>query len=179
MKLFDYSIYELSMLDQDSRDEYVAIGLSLTSDGRELEDLQTIEWGKVKEIQGLLHMEFDIEAMAQACNIIYDIHRPDAMKWNELFPLYNFIIEGLVKIEKLEERLKYEPSIQELSAGIEEFNQFGIFVTIDRLAVGDPLRYDAITKLPYNIIFSKLLLNLVDANFQKKYQEIINNQNKH
>lgn len=164
------------MLDEETKGQYIALGLALNPEGGDIEDLQSIEWGKIKEIQGVINIDFTLDIMLHVCSTIKDIKNIEELKWTKLFPFYNFILAGLKKISKLEERLSYEPTIYELSAGIEDYNQYGIFVTIDRLAGGDPLKYEQITKLPYNIVFSKLLLNLTDSNFQKKYSEIINNR---
>ena len=53
------------------------------------------------------------------------------------------------------------------------FNQFGYFVTIDRLAGGDALKHEAIGQLPYSQVFAELKLRLVESIFMKNYQKII------
>ena len=53
------------------------------------------------------------------------------------------------------------------------YNEFGVYATIDRLAGGDPLKYDEIGKTEFSVIFAKLRLNQVDVQFAKNYQKVI------
>ena len=175
----NYTLNEFVMLPEEMQSDYVTIGLALNGDNwTDEDDITQWPWGRIKEIQSELINDLGLETIVNIINISTDIDKEDIMKkgWYEVFRFFNWIMKSLDIISNLEKQLAYEPSGDELRAGIEEYNQFGYFVTIDRLAQGDPLRYEDITKQPFNIIFSKLLLNGVDYNFQSAYSKIMMNK---
>jgi len=92
--------------------------------------------------------------------------------WFDVFHFIKFVQESIERINEVELKLAVEPDADEQAAGIEMYNQFGFFVTVDRLAGGDPLKYEAVGALPYSVVFSKLLLNLTDQQFMKEYHRI-------
>ena len=167
-----YNMAEFLSLPDEERDNYKDFGLRLRANPQGLPpDIIEWPWATIKQIQDIinqpmLHYEDMVEILVIATGESRD--KILLWKWTNSFPLYNFTVNGIKQINELEEQLAYEPSGKELSAGIDEYNAFGWFVTLNRLAGGDPLKYDAVGKLPYHVIFATLKLNKVDNEFQKR-----------
>jgi hypothetical protein len=74
--------------------------------------------------------------------------------------------------------LKSTPDKDEISAGINKLDVFGEFKTIDALAGGDPLKYEMILFLDYEVVFKKLCLNKAINEYQKRLRHILNPESK-
>lgn len=61
----------------------------------------------------------------------------------------------------------------EKAAGIESFSPFKHLNTVNSLAGGDITKWPEIMNAPYSKILVKLLLNKTEANYQKKYAELL------
>lgn len=61
----------------------------------------------------------------------------------------------------------------EKKAGIETFAPFGYINTVNSLAGGDLDRWNIIMAMPYEKMLTKLLLNQVEAAYQKKYNDAL------
>ena len=86
----------------------------------------------------------------------------------DVFAFYNHVVEEVERTISNENRLlNYTPDADEITAGIERFNKFGIFGTIDSLADGDLTKHKEILKMPYNVVFSKLLYMKEQGMYQK------------
>lgn len=75
------------------------------------------------------------------------------------------------KIGKLQEQLQSEPEADLINAGIDELNRFGsatIYYSISK----DPGEWDRISELPYGKLYTKLLLDKVQGDIQKRYNQI-------
>jgi len=64
----------------------------------------------------------------------------------------------------------------EKKAGIQAFEKFKYVNTINALAGGDITRWDIILNMPYERILTKLLLNKTEAEYQKRYSDILQAQ---
>ena len=64
----------------------------------------------------------------------------------------------------------------EEKAGIKSFQKFGYVNTVNSLAGGDVTKWAQILNLPYAVILTKLLLNQTEANYQKRYHELMQAQ---
>ncbi|MGN6181029.1 MAG: hypothetical protein ACTHNW_17740 [Mucilaginibacter sp.] len=64
----------------------------------------------------------------------------------------------------------------EKKAGIQAFEKFKYINTINALAGGDITRWDIILNMPYERVLTKLLLNKTEAEYQKRYSEILQAQ---
>jgi hypothetical protein len=67
-------------------------------------------------------------------------------------------------------------SILEKKAGIQAFEKFKYINTVNSLACGDVTKWADILALPYDRILTKLLLNKTEADYQRRYQELLNAQ---
>jgi hypothetical protein len=61
----------------------------------------------------------------------------------------------------------------EKRAGIQSFEKFKYINTINSLAGGDITKWDTVMNMPYERVLTKLLLNKTEAEYQRKYREII------
>jgi hypothetical protein len=61
----------------------------------------------------------------------------------------------------------------EKRAGIDTFAAFGYLNTVNSLAGGNLLHWDAILLMPYTKVYTKLLLNKTETVYTKKYEELI------
>lgn len=64
----------------------------------------------------------------------------------------------------------------EKKAGIRAFEKFKYINTINSLATGDITKWDIILNMPYERILTKLLLNKTEAEYQKRYSELMQAQ---
>ena len=64
----------------------------------------------------------------------------------------------------------------EKKAGIQAFEKFKYINTINSLAGGDVTRWNEILNMPYDRVLTKLLLNKTEAEYQRKYSELLQAQ---
>ena len=65
------------------------------------------------------------------------------------------------------------PTALEKRAGIQSFEKFKYINTINSLAGGDITKWDIILNMPYERVLTKLLLNKTEAEYQRKYSEVV------
>lgn len=169
MKLKNCTFTELFGLTVEDFSMYQTIGLSLDPDSWGVPDLLEWPYITVKQIQDKMSDAYNYDTMMW---IIKELTKLDAdkimqKKWHDVFAFFNFVIQQIKKANELEQKLIYEPDADETRAGIDQYNQFSYFATIDRLAGGDPLKYDGVGNVQFSVIYSKLLLNRVDNEFSK------------
>ncbi len=169
---------EFLNLPETERKEYERIGLLLKPDPWQVSNYMNWPYITVKDIQQTLSENHDYEAII---NVITELtgQRKDkinAKMWFDVFRFLKFVINSINEVSELEKKLAYEPEADEERAGIEMFNEFGYFVTIDRLAGGDILKHDEVGKMPFSHVFAKLRLNQTDSIFMKNYQKIISSK---
>ena len=170
-----YTFREFLCLDTEEMQEYESMGLLLKPDSWGVSEPTKWPYITVKDIQATLSGNIDFE---QIINIIKELTGMRTEKildksWIDIFKFVKFVFRSIEEINELEKKLAYEPDGDEQKAGIEMYNQFGYFATIDRLAGGDPLKYDEVGNIEFSVIFAKLLLNNVDTQFSKNYQKAI------
>ncbi|MFA6085578.1 hypothetical protein [Mucilaginibacter sp.] len=61
----------------------------------------------------------------------------------------------------------------EKRAGIQAFEKFRYINTVNSLAGGDITKWQLILAMPYERILTKLLLNKTEAEYQKRYGEMM------
>jgi hypothetical protein len=64
----------------------------------------------------------------------------------------------------------------EKKAGVAAFEKFKYINTVNSLAGGDVTKWVEILALPYDRVLTKLLLNKTEAEYQRRYQELLNAQ---
>ena len=68
------------------------------------------------------------------------------------------------------------PTPLEKKAGVQAFEKFKYINTVNALAAGDITKWDEILNTPYERILTKLLLNKTEAEYQRKYSELLQAQ---
>jgi hypothetical protein len=61
----------------------------------------------------------------------------------------------------------------EKKAGIQSFEKFKYINTVNSLAGGDITKWAEILNMPYERVLTKLLLNKTEAEYQKRYSELL------
>ena len=169
-ELYDYTFKEFVSLPVEERELYKAYGLRAGAKNLTSVDPQEWQWGRIKQIQDLVNKEYLwLDDIAEVVMIALDKKRDEVelMKWFEIARFYTFILKAVTEINTKEQQLSYEPDAKEMNAGISEFQKFGWFSTLDRLAGGDVLKYDEVGRQPWNIMFAKLLLNKTEGEYNK------------
>jgi hypothetical protein len=64
----------------------------------------------------------------------------------------------------------------ERKAGIQAFEKFKYINTVNALAGGDVTKWADVLNLPYDRVLTKLLLNKTEAEYQRKYNELLSAQ---
>jgi len=91
-----------------------------------------------------------------------------------VFQSYCYLLNRLTKIiERDNERLKSDITIEQKMAGIDSFNELGDFNTIDMIAEKYNYTHEQVEQLPYNLIFLILLKQNISTKFEKNYSDII------
>ncbi|MFA7361919.1 MAG: hypothetical protein WC139_12880 [Candidatus Kapaibacterium sp.] len=165
------SFENLSLLSVEELNLYITTGLLITPNDWGVKSLDDFEYGKVMELLMMFDKDINLEDMAKICELIYE--KPvNLKKWYYVFAFYNWILSEVKAIEDKLKTLYIAPTSEESQAGIENFQEFGAFATIDRLAGGDVLKYDAIERMPFNLIFTKMKLNKVTYEFDDNLRKI-------
>lgn len=97
------------------------------------------------------------------------------IKITEFFGLINNIKNQLEVISKAESSSLVSENTNvkwEQVNGSEKLKIFGVFNTLDSLAGGDILKWNQINELPYGEVFTKLLMNKINADLQMEMQNI-------
>lgn len=92
----------------------------------------------------------------------------------DLYSTAMYYIEQLkVVLESERNVLHKEPTREQKLAGIDMFSDFGVMNTVKALAGGDVLKYEAVTKLEYNIVFTHMVMNKVQSDFEENYRAVM------
>jgi len=162
---------DLDKLEIDDINFYITTGLLITPNSFGVEPLREMKYGKVMELLMLFNKEINLPEMDYICEFVMG-KKVKQRYWHEVFAFYNWIQNEVKDIEEILKTLYIAPSGEEEAAGIDTFSEFGVFTTIDRLAGGDPLKYDAIEALPFNMIYTKLKLNKVTYEYEDRLRKI-------
>ena len=112
--------------------------------------------------------------MLEAMQVVYQFKPKDFFTLDvfNCFAVYKWITEQLSEIAKAEENeLASDPSSEEKAAGVEQLEEFDYAVSLDVIAGGDVLKYDAILEQPYAVIFRKLCLEKTKNEIQQNLIE--------
>jgi hypothetical protein len=118
----------------------------------------------------------DISNVREVIKIYSDVDCLD-LKCDAVFQAYCYLLNRLIKIiERDNERLKSEVTIEQKMAGIDSFNELGDFNTIDMIAEKYNYTHEQVEQLPYNLIFLILLKQNISSKFESNYSTIIQNK---
>lgn len=137
------------------------------------ESIIYFKWWYVKvELPNLINEGKFTKIITYICNVTES--QVNNANYKEMFSFVLWLLDEIKLVSELEENyLSSEPNSDLKSAGIEKLNELGEINTLDNLAGGDILKWKKIKKLPYHIVFDKLRKNNLDAEVQKRYNEIM------
>ena len=114
--------------------------------------------------------DFDVNKINELNNVFDNIN---------LVSLYSTAMNYVEQLKKILEneynRLSSEPTREQKLAGIDNFNEYGTFNTIDALAGGKLWRYEIVEKMQYNIVFTKMARNKTQIEFDDNYRKVLKN----
>lgn len=173
-ELDDVSYSAFLQFDLDKFDYYSRFGKLLKPDPGNLESIVKWKYGKVKELQMKYTNDISYNKIPEILAFCHEssVETYNEKKWHEVFGLYNHIDSEVKVIVEREKILSYEPETDQVEAGIEMFQQFGVLTTIDMLSDGNVLLYDQIEEKPYYLIFAKLHLESVKNRYNKALEII-------
>ncbi len=130
---------------------------------------QRIELGKIFQSE-----ESEVSKFELVFECLHE-YRPDVKDYKKLFGYFEEIIEGVrFWIEHETALLKYEPTSEELSAGVKELSQrIGEFGTIKALAKNYSKDPDEILAWEYAKVFGILYTDLEESKYQRRYNKIM------
>ena len=183
VELDDVSFYKFLQFDEEKFDYYNRIGMAMKPASDDLQDVMNWPYGKVKELQIMFNEEPTMGQIPQLLAFGFSTKKegkvvdrtPDEFmqeKWHKVFQYYNHLVVEMKRVLEREEILAYEPEADQVEAGIDRINSFGVMATIDTLAQGNVLLYDQIEEKPYYLIFAKLHLESEKARYIEAYQKI-------
>ena len=76
-------------------------------------------------------------------------------------------------IETENKLLSSVPTVLEKRAGVQSFEKFKYINTVNSLSGGDVTKWPEILNMPYERVLTKLLLNKCEAEYQKRYSELL------
>lgn len=174
MKFKKITFEKFLQLDVEEMTLYRTVGLSIKPDSWNVSEVLEWDFITVKKVQAVINGTYNYQDFIEVVQMLtgYPFEKILSKLWYDVFAFHNFVTVQIYKVDELEEKLSYEPDIDQVNAGIENFNQFGYFATVDRLADGDVTKYDAVGAIDYATVYAKLLLNKVDSEYSKRLIEI-------
>lgn len=131
------------------------------------DDFWFMSWNDIIMLKGAIHAG----RIYDVFKIVYKISEKqfNALNVFNCFAAYNYIVEKIKSIMKAEKNnLSGKYTQQEIDAGIEDLERFGISLAIDAVAKGDILQYEAVVAKPYAVIFKKLCQDHTINQIQKR-----------
>jgi hypothetical protein len=173
MKLPFITIGEYCQLTNDERKDYdFAIKYSEQSEAKDVllfGDITKKTFGEVKDWQQLFS---DKESFVKFLTMFDE--KLLTLDVFSFFAFYRYVESEVVRVSEIEQKLlSHEPTADEVAAGIDRFNKFGVAIQIDNLAKGDITKWEAIRKMPYEHCLLKLVMDKTANDFTRDYQELM------
>lgn len=187
--IFRYRTFnDLLQIDDPELTEYIQDVLTYINPKREIShryknsyfilktkytSLFELPWGNIITIRQVLQTgNNDFNTMYQILGQVFDIASENHFlncSIFDAFGAYKWVKEEMTKIAQWElENLQSKPTSKELLAGIERFNELGIFPSVDGIANGDITNFEAVYNVPYGRVLRKLRLNKMRDEYFKE-----------
>ncbi|MDG3581760.1 hypothetical protein [Galbibacter pacificus] len=181
MDLKRYTFKEfLSLSDESIIDSYLFVLEALkplkTLNKKPLKELINLSFGEVINAKLILTQptkEGLVELIKMVSNLkkkqIYDLSIYD------FYGVLNNLKEQVITINEMEENnlVSKHTSIEwEMVDGSKRLSKYGVLNTIDKLAKGDILKYEQIEKLPYQLVLSKLMMDMEKSDIEADINNI-------
>ena len=176
MKLEAITIGEYLHLSEVERETYdFAVKYSVQAEARDVlkfGDITKKLFGEVKDWQQLFS--------EQDCFVKFLTKFDDkllSLNVFDFFAFYRYVEKEVIRVSEIESiLLGHDPSADEVAAGIDRFNKFGVSLQIDNLAKGNVWKWDKIRSLDYEYCLLKLAMDKAGNDFARDYQTILNSK---
>lgn len=119
----------------------------------------------------------EIKGIIESIKLVTDLSEKQILDFTitQVYGIINYIKEDLIQLSNMEIN---ELTDDNFDIHLESINangrmaKFGILNTIDSLAKDDVLKWSEIEKLPYMVVFTKLLMDKEKNNIQRELNEI-------
>ena len=174
MKLKNIKLVEFIALTHEEAEQYIfALTYSKEAEPRDVlqfGDITKKTFGEVKDWQYIVTKPDAIEQTIK--NIGYESIK--LLSVFDFFAGYRYICSEVERVNIIEnELLSYEPTPEEIEAGLDVFGKFSPILQIDSLAGGDILRYNDVRNIPYEDGLTKLALDKERNDYQRRFNKII------
>ena len=122
--------------------------------------------------------EYDLEFMVSVIKAIHSDYKyavGDIVSIKALVSYFNSIVEGAIHwAEQEKELLAYEPSEEEIRAGVKEYSQkVGEFATVKALAKNYGKDPDEVLEWKYSKVFGILYTDLEEYYYNQRYSKVL------
>lgn len=139
-------------------------------------DLREKTYGqKIKASQHIQDNE-PLELLATYCECDSSVFLD--MSVSDVYGAVNHLVSRLIEIDKERHNMLHvELTMEQQMAGISDFDKLGEFNTIDMIARNYNYTHKQVEELEYNVVLLILYRSKIQANFDKKYNDIIRQRN--
>ena len=137
-------------------------------------DIRLDEWGKKIELQQLVEKNKD-NLLPFLKNIVKIYIQNDNDSIVYVYKMAFNLLDQLKKILEIEsEQLHVRPTSEQINAGLDMFDEFGVMNTIKAVALGNILNFDNVLKIKYNVVFLFLKMSKTETIYQENYRKLLN-----
>jgi hypothetical protein len=131
-------------------------------------DMMELPFGVIKDFQYELESGFDFTKLLAFAAKITKLKDITAEPMDKFMRFANYLTESMRQIIEVENKtLSHEPSESEQSAGMERFENLGVYLQIRSLTGGDVTKFEAVRSLPYSLCFTELFAAKQLADYEK------------
>lgn len=136
-------------------------------------EIMELPFGFIKDFQYDLGMGLDLPKMIDYILLCTKRKSLKNEPLDRVCRFSSYLVEGVKKIvENEKELLAHEPSEKELAAGMDRFNEIGIYLQIRSLIGGDITKYEEVRKLPYSLCFTELFASKQLSDYQTELNKL-------
>jgi len=134
------------------------------------ENLNDLTFGQLALLQSIQTVE---EMLFNTIKIILDLEKESILNCPafDIIGFMLFVKKELIRIGKLFQKIKYNPTAEEIQAGINQINS-GIFGTIDWYALRMGITHKEAEDTNWVIVYKCLKIDNEKAKFDKKLREV-------
>lgn len=173
IEYIDYTINEFMQLDTEQQNELLTFAKYHTAfdtpkDHLTINTLTDKPFGLIKDIQNDLSNGLDMYSVIEYLQKIKPFKLSD-ITLLRLYQQKSWLTEQIDNLTTVEnESLCSNSSVKEITAGIDDFEELGVFMQIYNLCKGDVTKYNEVYNIPYHIAFSFLLADKKSIDYQRK-----------
>ena len=143
------------------------------------EPLNTKSYGVVEKIKMKLE-NGSFSNLIECVKLMFGLNENQIinLRITQFYAGLNYVISEAERLITNENTVfESEPDLDLQSAGADSLKAFKVFPTIYELAGGNPLNFEKIEALQYDIVFTTLAYKNIKAKVEKKYYEIKSKRN--